>query len=134
MTGVTDASFRTIDKIMSAAGLIKINELVLPGTLKMTTLPKSKQQLCTHWGQKLTTKTKRDDNTVKRYIELFLYGRRHGIDYDGGATATSPHPNWPVLVDLRNFRYHLFCLACKYFAFLYSRQTSTPLKTIVYSN
>ncbi|KRK98147.1 NADPH-dependent FMN reductase [Secundilactobacillus odoratitofui DSM 19909 = JCM 15043] len=71
LTGVTDASFRTIDKIMSAAGLIKINELVLPGTLKMTTLPKSKQQLCTHWGQKLTTKTKRDDNTVKRYIELF---------------------------------------------------------------
>lgn len=71
VSGITDSSFRTIDKIMSAAGVIKINELVLPGTLFMKQVPAAKQAECKRLGSKLVTKPKRDDNTMKRYIELF---------------------------------------------------------------
>lgn len=68
VSGITDNSFRTIDKIMSAAGLIKINELVLPGTLFMKQIPAGKLAECKRLGSKLITKPKRDDNTLKRYI------------------------------------------------------------------
>ncbi|MTV81242.1 flavodoxin family protein [Secundilactobacillus folii] len=71
VTGVTDNSFRTIDKVMSAAGLIKIKELVLPGTLLMDKIPEQKLSQAQQLGAKLITKPKRDDNTMKRYIELF---------------------------------------------------------------
>ncbi len=71
VSGITDNTFRTIDKIMSAAGLIKINELVLPGTLFMKQVPAAKLAACKRLGSKLITKPKRDDNTLKRYIELF---------------------------------------------------------------
>ncbi|GAX02932.1 FMN reductase [Secundilactobacillus pentosiphilus] len=70
-SGITDNSFRTIDKVMSAAGLIKINELVLPGTLFMKQIPAAKSSECKRAGSKLITKPKRDDSTLKRYIELF---------------------------------------------------------------
>lgn len=71
LSGVTDNTFRTIDKIMSAAGVIKLHEIVLPGTLFMKQVPENKIQLCHKVGAQLANKTKRDDQTVKRYIELF---------------------------------------------------------------
>ncbi len=72
VTGVTDQSFRTIDKVMSAAGVIKIHELVLPNTYGMKDLPEAKKQLARRWGEKLNHEIKRDDSTLKRYIELFF--------------------------------------------------------------
>lgn len=72
VSGITDSSFRTIDKVMTAAGLIKINELVLPGTLFMQKVPEAKLDQARKMGPKLITKPKRDDNTMKRYIELFF--------------------------------------------------------------
>ncbi|HAT55604.1 MAG TPA: NADPH-dependent FMN reductase [Lactobacillus sp.] len=71
-TGITDDTFKQIDRVMSAAGVIKIHEIVCPNTFKNgDTIPKSKLQLCRKWGAKLSQKSKRDDNTMKRYVELF---------------------------------------------------------------
>ncbi|MFD1125056.1 flavodoxin family protein [Lentilactobacillus raoultii] len=72
VTGVTDQSFRTIDKVMTAAGVIKLHELVLTNTFGMQELPESKKQTCLKWGQRLNSVKKRDDSTLKRYIELFF--------------------------------------------------------------
>lgn len=72
ITGVTDQTFRTIDRAMGLAGLIKINELVLTDTYGKTELSESKRQQCLKWGAKLATKQKRDDSTMKRYIQLFF--------------------------------------------------------------
>ncbi|EHL98019.1 flavin reductase [Lentilactobacillus parafarraginis F0439] len=72
VTGVTDQSFRTIDKVMSAAGVIKLHELVVTNTYGMTELPDRKKQACLTWGKRLNSIKKRDDSTVKRYIELFF--------------------------------------------------------------
>lgn len=72
VTGVTDQSFRTIDKVMSAAGVIKLHELVLTNTYGMKALPENKKQTCLKWGQRLNSVKKRDDSTLKRYIELFF--------------------------------------------------------------
>jgi multimeric flavodoxin WrbA len=72
VTGVTDQSFRTIDKVMTAAGVIKLHELVLTNTWGLVELPENKKQTCLKWGQRLNSVKKRDDNTLKRYIELFF--------------------------------------------------------------
>ncbi|MCD2255991.1 flavodoxin family protein [Agrilactobacillus fermenti] len=72
ITGVTDPTFKTIDTVMSAAGVIKVGELVLPNTFDMKTLPPAKIKLCHKWGQKIARKKRKDDSTVKRYIQLFF--------------------------------------------------------------
>ncbi|WP_461239767.1 flavodoxin family protein [Paucilactobacillus sp. N302-9] len=72
VTGVTDVTFNTIDKAMGLAGLIKVHELVLTNSYGQTSLSDSKEQECFKWGAKLGQKEKRDDNTMKRYIELFV--------------------------------------------------------------
>lgn len=72
MTGVTDGTFQTIDRVMSAAGVIKVGEIVLPNTLEMKTLPQNKIDLCQKMAQKLVHKKRRDDSTLKRYIQLFF--------------------------------------------------------------
>lgn len=72
VTGVTDQSFRTIDKVMSIAGVIKIHELVLTNTWGMKALPENKKQACLKWGARLNAEQKKDDSTLKRYIELFF--------------------------------------------------------------
>ncbi|KIS02597.1 flavodoxin family protein [Paucilactobacillus wasatchensis] len=72
LTGATDNTFKTIDKAMSLAGLIKVHELVLTNSFGQTELSSAKKDECTRWGAKIATKQKRDDNTVKRYIELFF--------------------------------------------------------------
>jgi multimeric flavodoxin WrbA len=71
-SGATDGTFRVLDKVMSAAGVIKVGEVVLPGTFGMKTIPAKKIALCEKWGQRLVTKDRRDDNTLKRYIQLFV--------------------------------------------------------------
>ncbi|GKQ43190.1 FMN reductase [Companilactobacillus sp. RD055328] len=72
VTGVTDNSLKTIDRVMSAAGVIKTGEIVLPGTFGMKELPGSKKKLCAKYGKKISTKKRKDDSTVKRYIQLFF--------------------------------------------------------------
>lgn len=72
LTGITDESFKTIDRVMSAAGVIKAGEIVLPGTFGMTTIPERKQKICAKYAKKISTKQQRDDSTMKRYLQLFL--------------------------------------------------------------
>lgn len=71
-TGVTDESFKTIDRVMSAAGVIKTGEIVLPGTFGMKELPDNKKKICAKYGKKISQKVRKDDSTVKRYIQLFF--------------------------------------------------------------
>lgn len=72
LTGVTDETFKTMDRVMSAAGVIKVGEIVCPNTLHLSRLPRAKQQLCARYGAKLSTYVRKDDATVKRYVQLFL--------------------------------------------------------------
>lgn len=72
VTGVTDESFKTIDRVMSAAGVIKVGELVLPNTFGMKEIPNNKKELCKKYAKKISIRKRKDDSTVKRYIQLFL--------------------------------------------------------------
>ncbi|HIY93524.1 flavodoxin family protein [Companilactobacillus sp. HBUAS56275] len=72
VTGVTDDSFKTIDRVMSAAGVIKVGEIVLPNTFGMKTIPYNKKKLCQKYAKKISVRKRKDDSTVKRYIELFF--------------------------------------------------------------
>lgn len=72
LTGVTDESFKTIDRVMSAAGVIKVGEIVLPGTFGMKEIPDNKKQLCHKYAKKISVRKRKDDSTVKRYIQLFF--------------------------------------------------------------
>jgi len=72
LTGVTDESLKTIDRVMSAAGVIKTGELVLPGTFGMKEVPNNKKKLCKKYAKKISIKKRKDDSTVKRYIQLFF--------------------------------------------------------------
>ncbi|KRK57176.1 flavodoxin family protein [Fructilactobacillus fructivorans] len=71
-TGITDQTFRTIDKIMTSAGLIKLGEVIGTHTWGSKGIPNPKKlELCKRWGQKIANKPRKDDSTLKRYIELF---------------------------------------------------------------
>ncbi|ALB29533.1 flavodoxin family protein [Companilactobacillus heilongjiangensis] len=72
LTGVTDESLKTIDRVMSAAGVIKVGEIVLPNTFGMKTIPNNKKELCQKCAKKISVRKIKDDSTVKRYIQLFL--------------------------------------------------------------
>ncbi|GEO58546.1 flavodoxin family protein [Companilactobacillus bobalius] len=72
VTGVTDDSFKTIDRVMSAAGVIKVGEIVLPNTFGMKTIPYNKKKLCQKYAKKISVRKRKDDSTVKRYIQLFF--------------------------------------------------------------
>ncbi|GAB5056324.1 NAD(P)H-dependent oxidoreductase [Companilactobacillus alimentarius] len=72
LTGVTDESFKTIDRVMTAAGVIKVGEIVLPGTFGMKEIPYNKKKLCQKYAKKISVKKRKDDSTVKRYIQLFF--------------------------------------------------------------
>ncbi len=72
VTGVTDDTFKTIDRVMSAAGVIKTGEIVLPGTFGMKEVPESKLKLCAKYGHKISQRKRKDDSTLKRYIQLFF--------------------------------------------------------------
>ncbi|WP_057893964.1 flavodoxin family protein [Lacticaseibacillus brantae] len=72
-THQTDQTFRTLDKAMTAAGLHKITELVLPNTwANHTDIPTTKLAQAQRIGGKLGTKTRKDDETLKRYLLLFM--------------------------------------------------------------
>jgi len=71
VTGVTDAAFKTMDKFLTMGGLIKLREIVVTHTWGMQQLSPAKQAEGERVGRKAATKKERDDNTVKRYIELF---------------------------------------------------------------
>ncbi|MDE7023163.1 MAG: NADPH-dependent FMN reductase, partial [Ligilactobacillus sp.] len=68
----TDAALRTMDKVMTTLGLIKAGEAVQTNTYFLTTLSAKKQVELSHLGQKAGTLQRKDDQTVKRYIELFF--------------------------------------------------------------
>ena len=72
LTGVTDDAFQTIDRVMSAAGVIKVGEIVLPGTFGMKEIPYNKKKLCQKYAKKISVRKRKDDSTVKRYIQLFF--------------------------------------------------------------
>ncbi|NVY96251.1 flavodoxin family protein [Lactobacillus sp. DCY120] len=72
LTGVTDETFKTVDRVMTAAGVIKVGEIVCPNTLKLEQLPLKKQQLCAHYGPKISHQERKDDSTMKRYLQLFV--------------------------------------------------------------
>ncbi|MFC6180607.1 flavodoxin family protein [Lactiplantibacillus daowaiensis] len=72
VTGVTDAAFKTMDKFLTMGGLIKLREVVVTKTFGMTQLSPAKQAECERVGQRAAHKKERDDNTMKRYLELFL--------------------------------------------------------------
>lgn len=70
-THQTDATLTMIDKAMSAAGIHKVAELVLPNTWGMQAVPAAKLEQAKRLGAKLTTKQQKDDETMKRYLLLF---------------------------------------------------------------
>lgn len=70
-THQTDGCLTTIDKAMSAAGLRKAGELVLPGTWNMHALPPAKGDQALALAKKIGAKRAKDDETMKRYLLLF---------------------------------------------------------------
>lgn len=71
VTGMTDGTFRTFDKVLSAAGLLKIREVVQTNSFGLKTLSMKKRTECQRIGAGLHDKAKRTDDTVKRYGQLF---------------------------------------------------------------
>ncbi|KRL04483.1 NAD(P)H-dependent oxidoreductase [Liquorilactobacillus oeni] len=72
ISGVTDQTFKTIDKVMSAAGVIKVTEAVVTNTWGKTALSSKKEREFLAIGHKINNAKRRDDRTVKRYVELFF--------------------------------------------------------------
>ncbi len=124
VTGVTDQAFRTIDKVMSAAGVIKIHELVLTNTWGLEALPEAKARECQKWGNRLNTKIKKDDSTMKRYIQLFFYGCSDGFIDHGHSSGLPFNADNRILASLCVVCLHLLRLVGRYFAFLYGREAS----------
>jgi len=61
--GITDDTFKTIDRAMTGAGLIKVTEIVGTGTWGQKQPDPAKLALCQRWGAKLATKQKKEVNT-----------------------------------------------------------------------
>lgn len=71
VTGATDQTFVTIDRVMTSAGLIKKGEFVGTGTWQYHELQPKKIQECQRLAQKIAHADRKDDETLKRYILLF---------------------------------------------------------------
>lgn len=71
-TGITDDTFKVIDRVLTGAGLIKIGEIVGTGTWGRTTPTPKQIERCHKFGVKISTKKRKDDSTLKRYIALFF--------------------------------------------------------------
>lgn len=71
-SGVTDSALRVMDKVMSTAGLIKLGEVVQTDTYFLKELSAKKKAELAKLGKKASHAKRRDDQTVKRYIELFF--------------------------------------------------------------
>ena len=72
LTGATDATFQTFDKVMTAMGVIKVGEAVQTNTFGLKELAPKKKAELKSLGQKVAQIKRKDDLTVKRYIELFF--------------------------------------------------------------
>lgn len=72
VTGITDQTFVTIDRVLTGAGLIKVGEFVGTGTWGADAPTPAKLAECTRWGHKIANRTRKDDNTLKRYLLLFV--------------------------------------------------------------
>ena len=72
LTGMTDSAFRTMDKAMTTAGLIKLGEGVQTATYGLKQLTDKKQTELEKLGNKINRTQRKDDQTLKRYIELFF--------------------------------------------------------------
>ncbi|WP_318766864.1 flavodoxin family protein [Lactiplantibacillus carotarum] len=72
VTGVTDAAFKTMDKFLTMGGLIKTREIVITKTWGMQSLPAKKQAEGERVGERAAQKVEKDDNTMKRYVQLFF--------------------------------------------------------------
>ena len=72
LTGMTDSAFRTMDKAMTTAGLIKLGEGVQTATYGLKQLADKKQAELEKLGNKINQTQRKDDQTLKRYIELFF--------------------------------------------------------------
>ena len=72
LTGMTDSAFRTMDKAMTTAGLIKLGEGVQTATYGLKQLTDKKQAELEKLGNKINRTQRKDDQTLKRYIELFF--------------------------------------------------------------
>ena len=72
LTGMTDSAFRTMDKAMTTAGLIKLGEGVQTATYGLKQLTSKKQLELEKLGNKINRTQRKDDQTLKRYIELFF--------------------------------------------------------------
>ncbi|MFB9769941.1 flavodoxin family protein [Lactiplantibacillus modestisalitolerans] len=71
LTGVTDATFKTLDKFLTMGGLIKLREVVLTKTWGLKALPAAKQAECERVGERAAQRRVKDDSTMKRYLQLF---------------------------------------------------------------
>lgn len=69
---MTDSAFRTMDKAMTTAGLIKLGEGVQTATYGLKQLTDKKQAELEKLGNKINRTQRKDDQTLKRYIELFF--------------------------------------------------------------
>ena len=69
----TDPTFQTVDKVLSTAGLIKLGEAVQAGTWdhEGQGLSEKKINRLKKLSEKINQSQRKDDQTVKRYFELF---------------------------------------------------------------
>ncbi len=113
-------------KFMTTLGLIKAGEAVQTNTYFLTTLPAKKQVELSHLGQKAGTLQRKDDQTVKRYIELFFIVAvmafitmliQTGVLHLLGQTL-----DFGIIISLLC---DLFYSIIDHTAFLYGRQTQT---------
>lgn len=72
VTGVTDSALRTMDKVLTTAGLLKVGEAVQTNTYFVKELSTKKKAELFKLGQKAHKAEKKDDQLMKRYIELFF--------------------------------------------------------------
>lgn len=72
-TGMTDQTFKTIDRAMMVGGVIKLDEIVACGMWKgHGQISAKKIDQCQKIGRNLAAKSRKDKNTLKRYIQLFF--------------------------------------------------------------
>ena len=69
---VTDATFQSVDQVLGTAGLIKLGEAVQTGTWPTPTLAPEKVATLQKLSQKINHSQRKDDQTMKRYLQLFV--------------------------------------------------------------
>lgn len=70
-TPVTDATFQTVDRVLGAAGMIKLGEAVQTNTWEVKQLPAKKRAHLQKLADKINRSQRKDDQILKRYLQLF---------------------------------------------------------------